>query len=104
MEIFWGFFIFFVSVSVLLMVTDSGESQHGIRLNYRGEKGVRGGKERGLSVIWKICGIFSIFCTHWSLSCLPTGGRTAGGLQTSHTHTHTHYLASHGSQWTLIAG
>ena len=28
----------------LLVVTDSGKSQHGIRLNYRGEKGVRGGE------------------------------------------------------------
>lgn len=69
----------------LLVVTDSGKSQHGIRLNYRGEKGVRGGKERSLSIIWKLCGIFSIFCTHWSLSCLPTGRHTAGGLLTSLT-------------------
>lgn len=67
----------------LLVVTDSGKSQHRIRLNCGGEKGVRGGKERGLSIIWKLCGIFSILCTHWSLSCLPTGRRTAGGLLTS---------------------
>lgn len=64
----------------LLVVTDSGKSQHRIRLNCGGEKGVRGGKERGPSIIWKLCGIFSILCTHWSLSCLPTGRRTAGGL------------------------
>lgn len=83
------FLVFFSYVCVcfraqhLLVVTDSGKSQHRIRLNCGGEKGVRGGKERGLSIIWKLCGIFSILCTHWSLSCLPTGRRTAGGLLTS---------------------
>lgn len=48
-----------------------------LRLNWaKGRKEEGGEREHNLETMWTH---FSIFCTHWSLSCPPAGRRTAGG-------------------------